>query len=149
MISIIIPAYIPTRKHHALFIRAIRSLEKQTYKDFEVICVLNGCYTDYGSIISSVITDLNIHYKFLEGKTSGAIARNFGIKVSKRKYVAQLDVDDQYHPEKLEKQIEFLEKNPYIDVLGTLAYSTLKMENTRPNHPSQTNILLTNKSPKG
>lgn len=123
MLTVIIPAYIPTRTQHSLFLRAIKSLEKQTFKNFKVICVLNGCYTDYDYIKKSVKSSLTIEYIALSGKASGAIARNAGIKASNTKYIAQLDADDQYHEEKLEKQIEFLENNSGVDVVGTLAYS--------------------------
>jgi glycosyltransferase involved in cell wall biosynthesis len=123
MISVIIPAYIPTRKHHDLFLRALASLENQVFKKFEVLCVLNGCYTDYDTIIDSAQKfNLDIRFLALEGKASGAIARNFGIKNATHSLIAQLDVDDQYHPEKLSKQIDFFDRNPGYDFVGTLAY---------------------------
>ena len=121
MIDVIIPAYLPTKKHHELLHRSIRSLEKQTYKDFGVIVVLNGCYTDYGSIINSVKTSLDITWLTIEGKASGAIARNKGIKHSKKNFIAQLDADDQYHPDKLKQQIEYFRANPKVSFVGTLA----------------------------
>jgi len=121
MISVIIPAYIPTQTHHKLLIRAIKSLESQTFKDFEVICVLNGCYTDTTAITDTIITPLKISFLTLGGKASGAIARNFGIKNAKYNLIAQLDVDDYYHPTKLEKQITFLNQNAEFDFVGTLA----------------------------
>jgi len=121
MISVIVPAYIPSEKHHNLLLRAIKSLESQTYKNFEVICVLNGCYIDYKDIISTIKSNLDIRFITLEGKTSGAIARNTGVRVSKYDFIAQLDADDQYHPKKLEKQIQFFEDNPEYDFVGTLA----------------------------
>jgi glycosyltransferase involved in cell wall biosynthesis len=121
MISVIIPAHIPTQKHHSFLLRSLRSLENQTYKKFEVICVLNGCYVDYKEIIDTIKTSLDIKFITLEGKTSGAIARNTGIRESKYDFIAQLDADDQYHSEKLEKQIHFFNDNPEYDYVGTLA----------------------------
>jgi glycosyltransferase involved in cell wall biosynthesis len=120
-VDVIIPAYLPTKNHHELLRRSIRSLEKQTFKGFGVIVVLNGCYTDYGSIIESVKTSLDIKWLTIEGKASGAIARNKGIKHSNKKYIAQLDADDQYHPDKLKKQIEYFQENPKVSFVGTLA----------------------------
>ena len=52
-------------------------------------------------------------------KASGAAARNYGIRRSTSKYIAQLDADDAYMPEKLEKQVAFMEAHPDIDFLGT------------------------------
>ena len=122
MIDVIMPAYLPSENHHKLFHRAIRSLENQTYKNFNVIVVLNGCYTEYQNIIESVKTSLNIEWLTIEGKASGAIARNKGIKHSNAEFIAQLDADDQYHPEKIEKQIKFFKNNPEYSFVGTLAY---------------------------
>jgi len=122
MIDVIIPAYLPTQGHHRLLLRAVRSLEKQSHKDFGVIIVLNGCYTDVQKIIDSVETELDIRWEILEGKASGAIARNRGVAASQKNLIAQLDADDQYHPEKLKKQIEFFSKNPEYSFVGTLAW---------------------------
>ena len=120
MISVIIPAHIPTPKHHNLLIRALKSLESQTFKDFEVICVLNGCYIDTTTIINTIDTTLKINFVTLGGKASGAIARNFGIKNAKYNLIAQLDVDDYYHPTKLEKQIAFLNQNTqFVELFNT------------------------------
>jgi len=120
VLDIIVPAYLPTPKHHELLHRALRSLEKQTFKNFGVIIVLNGCYTDYDSVIQSVNSTLDITWKTIDGKASGAIARNLGIRSSGKDLIAQLDADDQYHPEKLEKQITFFMNNPKYSFVGTL-----------------------------
>tara|TARA_B100002019_G_scaffold135269_1_gene116626 strand:- start:22308 stop:22988 length:681 start_codon:yes stop_codon:yes gene_type:complete len=121
MIDVIMPAYLPTKGHHDMLLRAIKSLEKQTYKDFSVIVVLNGCYTEYNTIIESVDSPLRITWLTIDGKASGAIARNFGINHSKAKYIAQLDADDQYHEDKLKIQYEFFKNNSSYDFVGTLA----------------------------
>ena len=121
-IDILIPAYIPEEKYKHLLQRAITSLEKQTYKNFGVICVLNGCYCDYQKIIEFIKTDLDIVYLKQDGKTSGAIARNFAISKSNAGLIAQIDVDDQYHPKKIERQIKYFLNNPDIDFVGTLAW---------------------------
>ena len=131
MIDVIMPAYLPTKDHHDMLLRAIDTLENQSYKDFKVIVVLNGCYTDYETIIKSVDSSLDIRWLTLEGKASGAIARNFGISHSKAKYIAQLDADDQYHVDKLRLQIEFFEKNSDYDFVGTLAADYYGPDNIR------------------
>ena len=132
MIDVIIPAYLPTKNNHKMLLRAIKSLEKQIYKDFEVIIVLNGCYTDYSEIIKSVDSNLSIIWKTIDGKASGAIARNYGIKSSNKMYIAQLDADDQYHPEKLKKQIEFFLENQKYSFVGTLAWDYYNIQDIRP-----------------
>lgn len=123
MISVVIPAYIPTKNHHSLLLRAMKSLENQSFNEFEVICVLNGCYASYDEIIHSLSDNrLNIKFVTLNGKTSGAVARNFGVKHCNFPLIAQLDADDQYHPDKLKKQLEFFSMYPNYDFVGTLAY---------------------------
>lgn len=132
-VTVIIPAYIPTPKHSLLLQRAIKSLELQTYKDFDVICVLNGCYTDYEEIKSSIKADRSVKYLSIPGKASGAIARNFGVKNSNSELITWLDADDQYHKDKLRKQVEFFSKNDGYDFVGTLAmdyYPDGHMENS-------------------
>jgi glycosyltransferase involved in cell wall biosynthesis len=119
--TVIIPAYIPTPKHGSLLQRAITSLEAQTHKNFDTICVLNGCYTDYEEIKSFIKTNLHIEYISIQGKASGAIARNFGVKNSKTELITWLDADDQYHIDKLKKQIDFFSNNTDYDFVGTLA----------------------------
>ena len=123
MISVIVPAHIPTPQHHNLLLRALSSLEKQTFKNFEVICVFNGCYDDSHKIESSITSSFELDVRFIDmgSKASGAIARNLGIKNSKFDIIVQLDADDQYHPQKLEKQIDFFSKNQDCDFVGTLA----------------------------
>ena len=123
MISVIVPAHIPTPQHHNLLLRALSSLEKQTFKNFEVICVFNGCYDDSHKIEASITSSFELDVRFIDmgSKASGAIARNLGIKNSKFDIIVQLDADDQYHPQKLEKQIDFFSKNQDCDFVGTLA----------------------------
>ena len=131
MIDVIMPAYLPTVRHHTYLHRAIKSLEQQTFKDFGIIVVLNGCYTDYNKIIESVKTDLDVTWLTIKGKASGAIARNTGIYHSKKAYIAQLDADDQYHPRKLEKQIKFFNSNPEYSFVGTLACDFISNTNIK------------------
>jgi glycosyltransferase involved in cell wall biosynthesis len=132
MLSVIMPAYLPTKGHHQLLKRAIKSLENQTFQDFNVIVVLNGCYTDYATIKKSIKTNLDLEWLTIEGKASGAIARNLGIFHSKKRYIAQLDADDQYHEEKLEKQINFFRENPEYSFVGSLAADFHGVNDIRP-----------------
>jgi glycosyltransferase EpsE len=122
MISVIVPAYIPTELHRKLFRRAIASLEAQTFKKFEVICVLNGSCVSKDEIINDIKNcKLQVNFYDFEKKSSGAIARNYGIQMSKNSLIAQIDVDDQYAPTKLEKQYNFFQTHPEYDFVGTLA----------------------------
>ena len=122
MVDVIIPAYLPNEKYLYILNRALKSLENQTFKHFEVHLVLNGLYDLKENILPNIKYNGNMTIHDMNGKASGAKARNYGIKNTKRRYIAYIDVDDQYLPEKLEKQVEFLETESYIDVLGTRTY---------------------------
>lgn len=108
MISVIIPTY----NRYNLVLNAIDSVINQTYKNFEII-VVDDCSTDknYESLkhnnkIKYLKTDKRI------GIPSGA--RNLGIKNSKYEWIAFLDDDDYWLPNKLETQIKFLDKYDFI-----------------------------------
>jgi glycosyltransferase involved in cell wall biosynthesis len=120
-IDVIIPAYLPTDDYIKMLQRALNSLEQQTFKDFKTIVVLNGCVRKSSEIIKSFSFNNEIQVVEIDEKASGAIARNVGISLSSADFIAQLDADDQYHPQKLQKQINFFEKND-ADFLGTLAF---------------------------
>jgi len=112
-VSIIIPTY--NREH--LLGRALKSILNQTYKDFEVIVVDDGS-TDNTEDVIREFSALKIHYiKHIENKGEGA-ARNTGVKAARGDYVAFLDSDDEYLPEKLEKEMAvFKSESPRLGVV--------------------------------
>lgn len=107
LVSVIIPTY----NRERTILRAINSVLNQTYKDIEVI-VVDDCSTDKTvDIIKDNFPDNHRVKLYILEKNSGAcVARNRGIKCSKGKYVAFLDSDDEYCKEKIQKQIDKLEK---------------------------------------
>ena len=121
-VDVIIPAYLPSLHYLQLLRRALSSLEVQTYTDFGISLVLNGSFCSADEILSSLQS-----YKYFDRitlydmgrKASGAAARNYGIIRSTSKYIAQLDADDMYMPEKLEKQVEYMDTHSECDFLGT------------------------------
>ena len=103
LVSIIIPNY-----NKAPYIReAIESALNQTYKNIEVIVVDDGSTDESKEIIKSFGKKIKAY--FLPHKNAN-VARNFGFKKSKGKYIQFLDSDDIILPEKIEKQVELLEK---------------------------------------
>ncbi len=93
------------------------SIASQTYKDFEVIAVDNNCTDGTMAIIHSY-QELNIKTVLCETQGIEA-ALNAGLRASSGKWIARQDGDDFWHPEKLDKQMEFLQNNPEVDILGT------------------------------
>ena len=113
-VSVIIPTY----NRANLIEKAIKSVLKQIYKDFEIIVVDDGSTDNTGEIIRG-FKDKRVRYikKYKENKGS-SVARNIGIKVARGKYIAFLDSDDEWLPEKLDKQIKVLQsESPEVGVV--------------------------------
>ena len=108
LVSIIMPSY-----NTELYIKkAILSVINQTYKNWELI-IVDDCSSDNTDLIVKEIKDNRIKY-FKNCKNSGAaISRNKALKQANGKWIAFLDSDDLWKPQKLEKQLEFMIKNNY------------------------------------
>ncbi len=121
---------------------AINSILDQTYKHIEIIAA-DGGSTDN---TKEVIQELNSNIKFITQKTlSPAETRNLGFQSSKGDYVAFLDADDLWHPEKLERQLNCFTKNPGIDLCITYAemFWSVDLKNEKTffkNHPRTKSI---------
>lgn len=104
-VSVIIPAYNPG----ALVIDAIESVLAQTFQNFEII-VIDDASTDATYEQLRVYGD---RIRYVRQNHSGpAVARNRGVLLSCGQYIAFLDADDIWMPEKLEKQLPLLEQVP-------------------------------------
>ena len=108
LVSIITPVY----NSEKFLEQCIQSVISQTYKNWEHILV-DDCSTDNSKAIVDKFLQSDTRVKYIKLKTnSGAgIARNTAIKSAKGKYIAFLDSDDIWHPEKLRMQIGFMEAN--------------------------------------
>jgi len=106
-VSVIIPTY----NRAYLVGRAIQSVLNQTYQDFELITVDDASTDNTENLIKEFQQkDKRIIYLKHEQNEGGSAARNTGIKVSRGKYIAFLDSDDEWFPEKLEKQVDIFKK---------------------------------------
>ncbi len=101
-VSIVIPVF----NRIQLLERALQSLQKQTFKEFEVVVVDDHSTDD----IFSVTKKYGVRYLKTIGKGVSA-ARNTGIKASASELVAFLDSDDEWIPQKLELQAQYLSEN--------------------------------------
>ena len=111
-VSVIIPTY--NRAHMAG--RAVRSVLNQTYRDFEIIVVDDGSTDKTEEVIKS-IGDSRLLYMRHEKNVGSNAARNTGIRIARGEYVAFQDSDDEWHPDKLERQVPILEENPDVGVV--------------------------------
>ncbi len=110
LVSIIMPSYNCGRYVE----ESIRSVQAQTYHNWEIIFV-DDCSTDNTLSIVSAISalDSRVHVYCNDINLGAAAARNKALKESKGRWVAFLDSDDLWEPDKLEKQISFMEINHY------------------------------------
>ncbi len=110
LISIIMPTY-----NCGKFIgRTIDSVQLQTYKCWELIIVDDKSNDNTKEIVTEYMkNDSRIFYHLLDENSGAAVARTEAMKLAKGAYMAFLDSDDIWLPEKLEKQIAFMEENNY------------------------------------
>ncbi|MCT7492530.1 glycosyltransferase family 2 protein [Aliarcobacter cryaerophilus] len=110
LVSIITPSY----KSEKFISQTIESVLGQTYQNWEIIIVDDVSPDNSNKIIEEYSKkDSRIKLIKLEKNSGAAVARNIAIEESKGRYIAFLDADDIWKPEKLEKQIEFMRKNNY------------------------------------
>ncbi len=109
LVSIIMPSY-----NTAGFIsRSIESVIAQTYEEWELIIVDDCSVDDTDEIVRPFLKDTRIRYIKNEKNSGAALSRNRALLLAKGKWIAFLDSDDLWLPDKLEKQIEFMEVNKY------------------------------------
>lgn len=99
-VSVILPTY----NRAQLIGRAIQSVLDQTYQDFELIIVDDGSKDNTAKIINN-LEDRRIKYVRHEKNKGANAARNTGIAMARGEYIAFQDSDDEWFPEKLEKQM--------------------------------------------
>jgi len=110
-VSVIIPAY-----NNAEYLDdAINSVLNQTYPNFELI-IVNDASPDHTEQVVKGFRDLRIKYFVHENNQGLSAARNTGIRNSVGDYIALLDGDDYFHPDKLKAHVGFLENHPEIGV---------------------------------
>lgn len=97
---------------------AIESILNQTYKNFEFIIVNDGSNKETTDFLNK-LCDPRINLIHNEKNMGLIYSSNLGFEKAKGEYVLKMDSDDISHPTRLKKQIEFLDNNPQIDILGT------------------------------
>ena len=114
-VSVLMPAY-NAEKYIEL---AIESILNQTYENFEFI-IVDDCSTDSTHKIIKKYSIKDKRIKLLRNKINSGVAKslNNGLKICKGKYIVRMDSDDWSYPNRIEKQVKYMEKNPEISVSG-------------------------------
>ena len=138
-VSVIVPCY----NSQSFIKRTIESALKQTYTNLEIIVVDDGSKDNTGDIIKS-FNDARIKY-FYQENNGLSFTRNVAIKHATGEYVAFLDHDDQWLPEKIEKQLRLFERNPELGLVFSDAYMVSSERKTiacfKERKPSRGNIF--------
>ena len=110
LVSIIMPSW-----NTAKFIcESIQCVIDQTYEQWELI-IVDDCSTDNtDEVVKPFLMDSRIKYFHNEKNSGAALARNKAMREAQGEWIAFLDSDDLWTPEKLEKQIEFMKKGGYV-----------------------------------
>ncbi|MDY0193882.1 MAG: glycosyltransferase family A protein [Aliarcobacter butzleri] len=119
MKEVIISIIIPTFGRAQNLSRAINSILKQTFKEYEIIVVDDNepdsiHRTETAKIINTFDNEKIIYIQH-EMNKNGAAARNTGIQNAKGEYIAFLDDDDEFEEDKLNVQYQFIKNNPSCD----------------------------------
>ena len=114
-ISVILPFFNAERTLES----AIKSILNQTFQDFELLLVDNNS-TDNSFFIAENFAEKDSRiYLLKEEKQGVANAMNCGLQNARGKFLARMDADDISMPQRLEKQVQFLNNNPEIGLIGT------------------------------
>ena len=100
---------------------AVRSVFAQTHEDWELLLIDDGS-TDGSVDVVRNLDDPRVRL-LVDGSSRGLCARlNQIASLAQGAYVARMDADDLMHPERIERQVEFLRANPRIDLLDTATF---------------------------
>jgi glycosyltransferase involved in cell wall biosynthesis len=114
LVTVLMPVY----NGEAYLRYAIQSILDQTYTDF-VFLIINDGSTDGSEEIILSFDDCRIQYVKNETNLKLVKTLNKGLSLIKTKYVARMDADDISLPERLERQLFYMEQNPDVGLLGT------------------------------
>lgn len=121
-VSIIVPIY----NAQKFLEETLRSIESQTATDFEVILVDDGSTDESGTICDRWAAK-DKRFKVIHQQNTGVVkARNAGVSLATGRFIAFLDADDRWLPEKLQTQIDFMKKENII--LSYSAYQFIDEE---------------------
>lgn len=128
-VSVLIPTY-----NCARFLSdAIESVLAQTFQDFEIIVVDDGSTDDTAQVVARYP---QVRYIYKEHSGISA-SRNAAVSAACGEVVAFLDADDMFTPEKLEKQLAYLDENPDCQLIFTKAENFYEDENARQGQAQQ------------
>ena len=123
LVSIIMPSWNTAR----FIAESIQCVIDQTYQNWELI-IVDDCSTDNtDEVVALYLSDSRIRYLHNEVNSGAALTRNKAMRAAQGEWIAFLDSDDLWVPDKLEKQIKFMQENNYV--LSYTEYEKIDEEN--------------------
>ena len=114
-VSVVIKSF-----NHAAYVdRAIQSVLDQTFQDFEIVVIDDGSQDGTPDVIRR-FTDSRISFEASDENRGISITMNALIRRARGEFIAILNSDDFFFPEKLAKQVQFLDRNPEIGAVFSL-----------------------------
>jgi glycosyltransferase involved in cell wall biosynthesis len=95
---------------------ALRSALDQSYENIEVLVIDDGSQDDTQAIMAPFRSDHRVRYAFQQNRGQAA-AKNHGIREARGEYVAFLDADDMWAPDKLERQMPLFPRSPAVGIV--------------------------------
>jgi len=114
----ILTVLLPVYNAEAYIAEAIESILSQTFGDFELLIINDGSTDSSPQIIGS-FHDERIHFVNNQSNLKLIATLNRGIDLAKGKYIARMDADDVSLPQRLRKQVDFMEAHPDVGVCGS------------------------------
>lgn len=115
LVSIVVPVFEP---HPVYFRQAIESILNQTFADFELIVVEDPSAVSGQSMLPGP-PDPRLRYLLNPERTSLPRQHNRGLAEARGRFICRFDADDISEPQRLERELAFLQANPEIDVVGS------------------------------
>ena len=129
MASPTVSVILPTYNRASLLPRAVESVLSQTFSNWELFIVDDGSTDETPAVVRSYLADPRIHFLKKKHEGSAGKSRNAGMRLAKGKYVAFLDDDDLFLPEKLKRQVAWMDAHPAVGLL----YSLIQVVDTEMN----------------
>jgi glycosyltransferase involved in cell wall biosynthesis len=125
LISVIMPCYNEERNIG----NSIESILNQTFKDFELI-IIDDSSTDNSVNVINSYNDQRI--KLIQKSENSGVANslNLGLQSASGKYIARMDADDLSNKERLKKQLEYMENNKDVILVGSWGFTINPITNT-------------------
>ena len=109
LVSIIMPSW----NTEQFISETIQSVINQTYQNWELI-IVDDCSTDNTDAVVASFKDDRIKYLHNDKNSGAALTRNKAMREARGEWIAFLDSDDLWTPDKLEKQVRFMNENSYV-----------------------------------